>query len=805
MSVIAEKMKASRERYAEIANDGKAPSRRTSEAGVQIPYYEAGSSALALISQFGASMQALEQYRHNNGWPGSCVSLIAKNFAKQPIHVARKAKVASAERSAFHKRILPLGRKQQAGNMILLADHVFIKTMERPNPLMVGWALKFVTAASLLITGKTFWWIFGDEKGKPQIWPIPTHWLTPAPTTGDRAFAEWILRPYGVGGEYRIPANEIAYFALPDPANPLGALSPMQQISKSIVVDEFIRESQKRSFLNGCMPGLAIKIGALPDEEVFAGMESKGPVLSAQQRKELIAMFKAVYQGIYKTDEPLILDRMIESVEKITNTPREMDWLKSKVQSKEEITQGFGVNPIMMGQIEGVNRASAAVAMDNFAANTLNPFLELFGQLLTAFVLPRFDAAEDLFAFIEEAISDDQEQKLQKYNFAYQNGIVTKDEYRSEMLKLPPMANGAGRVVLSNPMAPEVPADVAGPEDDARGPLPAKPEPEPEPAGLLEDNSGGNFGASVYYDCLRKHIDKHALLRVWDKQQRNAETTMRNIVARFMKEKASEIAGRVRSALSSGLSVDAVSSAVGSSKEFAKEIREALKKPFRLLMTQSASQEWELLRPRRRAEIQGYGRKDENKPKEDPRRLKLPKQVLERIEKQTEDVLDQDWLRDLPDAIRDRIVRMVEEGIDKGDSGDDVAGKIAEMLDGDAETRADRIARTESTGMMNAGAQEVRSFLGEQGLVSGKEWSALDDDDTRDTHVDADGQKVPVDDEFEVGGEKCQYPGDVVLSAGERCNCRCTALTVFEDDELNQPVEENAARFVVKCWRGELE
>lgn len=804
MDVVQRSLANARERYA--AASGKRPDRKPAD-GFNIPYYDGGSSSLSALSAFGTSMQALEQYRHNNGWPGSCISLIAKSFAKQDIMLARKQLAANrAGASSFRlKKMLPATLKKSAKNLQLVSDHVFLQTVERPNPFMVGWALKYVTAASLLITGKGYWWSFGNkETGKPEIWPIPTHWMSPAPVNDGKSFSTWIMRPYGLGGEQYIPASEIAYFALPDPANPIGALSPMQQISKSIVVDEFIRESQKRSFLNGAWPGLAIKIGQVPGSEEFGGISSQEgqAALTWNQRKDIIAMVKALYRGIYKTDEPIILDKFITDITRMTFNPREMDYLKSKLQAKEEITQGFGVNPIMMGQIEGVNRASAAVAMDNFAANTLNPFLELFGQLLTAFVLPRFDASEDLVAFVEEAVSNDPDLQLQRYNYAYTNGIITKDEYRTDVLNLPPMADGAGRVYLLPAMAQEIPGDVAGPDDDVNGPLPEKPEPEPEPAGQLPDMSGGGFAA--YYDCLRKHIDNAALLRVWDKQQKSAENRLRTVLTGFMKQYAKRVAGRVRSAIdSSGLSVSTVSDAVGSPKQFAKDFRDAMKPAFRSLIASAAQQEWELVRPRRRAEIVVYGTKD--KPLDEARRLKLPKKVLDAIEKQADDILDQPWLKDLPDAVRDRIIRMVEDGIDKGDSGSDVSGKIEEMLGGDAETRAERIARTETTGMMNAGSQEVRSYLGEQGLVSGKEWSALDDEHTRDTHVDADGQVVPVDDEFTVGGEKCQYPGDVSLSAEERCNCRCTALTVFEDAELNEALNETAALFVVKCWRGQIE
>lgn len=54
-----------------------------------------------------------------------------------------------------------------------------------------------------------------------------------------------------------------------------------------------------------------------------------------------------------------------------------------------------------------------------------------------------------------------------------------------------------------------------------------------------------------------------------------------------------------------------------------------------------------------------------------------------------------------------------------------------------------------------------------------KTWTAIEDAVTRPDHSDADGQTVPVDQPFIVGGYECQYPGDDDLPDEEVINCRC--------------------------------
>lgn len=88
------------------------------------------------------------------------------------------------------------------------------------------------------------------------------------------------------------------------------------------------------------------------------------------------------------------------------------------------------------------------------------------------------------------------------------------------------------------------------------------------------------------------------------------------------------------------------------------------------------------------------------------------------------------------------------------------------------QTRAQRIARTESTGATNYGAVQA---LKDEGRTH-KKWVATKDKRTRPEHVQADGQIVPVDGEFEVGGYRLVMPGDPSASAHLVINCRCTIV-----------------------------
>lgn len=87
-------------------------------------------------------------------------------------------------------------------------------------------------------------------------------------------------------------------------------------------------------------------------------------------------------------------------------------------------------------------------------------------------------------------------------------------------------------------------------------------------------------------------------------------------------------------------------------------------------------------------------------------------------------------------------------------------------------TRAQRIARTESTGAYNAAGLAALADEGEDQ----KAWIATRDSRTRPSHRLADRQVVPITQPFDVGGAPLLMPGDPSGPAEETINCRCTLI-----------------------------
>ena len=122
----------------------------------------------------------------------------------------------------------------------------------------------------------------------------------------------------------------------------------------------------------------------------------------------------------------------------------------------------------------------------------------------------------------------------------------------------------------------------------------------------------------------------------------------------------------------------------------------------------------------------------------------------------------------------DAIRKALAEGYTEGESIQQLTKRIEGYFEGNSKVRATMVARTETIAASSMGAQDRYDKEG----IQQKEWFAAMDERTRDTHAAANGQIVGIDENFKVGGDSMQGPGQGNDPA-ENINCRCTVLPVL--------------------------
>lgn len=130
--------------------------------------------------------------------------------------------------------------------------------------------------------------------------------------------------------------------------------------------------------------------------------------------------------------------------------------------------------------------------------------------------------------------------------------------------------------------------------------------------------------------------------------------------------------------------------------------------------------------------------------------------------------------RDLDRSMADSLRKTIETASAEGWTVPETAAQIQAGVYGMAGYTAEALARTDLIGLANGGSIVAAREVMPPG--STKTWLATPDDRTRETHVEADGQTVPMDAQFDVGGEMLDYPGDPSGSDDEVINCRCTVI-----------------------------
>lgn len=128
------------------------------------------------------------------------------------------------------------------------------------------------------------------------------------------------------------------------------------------------------------------------------------------------------------------------------------------------------------------------------------------------------------------------------------------------------------------------------------------------------------------------------------------------------------------------------------------------------------------------------------------------------------------------ETTQQRIRDTLQEGILAGEGIQKLADRIEGVFDEADSSRALTIARTET--ISSANKAKYTAYVA-SGVVEGKEWLSVQDENTRDEHRALDGEVVGLDAAFRVDIYSTQFPGGFG-EPGMDINCRCTVLPVTQ-------------------------
>lgn len=631
-------------------------------------------------------------------------------------------------------------------------NHPVELLLAKPNPVMSGSALWEQWITDIYLAGETGLELTYDKARKRlQLWPRQGRHVKVIPVKGKERYQEVLsyVIDDGMGDPFSLSPPEFVWSRLYNPLSAWRGLGVYQAAALGVNTG---KQAQKyaASFFKGM---------ARPDYVVTT------PQGVTQTEKDIIlAQIEAMTTG---RNRGIVMEQGITDIKPLSFAPKDLIWETIMAMTREEVGAVAGVPGELMGD-KSATYENRAEAVKSFWNDTIRPYADWRDELLTGFfrsigAIKDNEAIESDFGDVE-ALEQSYGDRLTYATQLTALGVTLRDANDMLDLGIPDASLAASEVPEPGPVAApaegQTPPNASPPEGQDAPDTPDTPD-VPTKA-LTRAMPWPVYGS-----------DEHkAMLDIWEKAIAPREARMRQALRQLFSEQEKDVQRRV----SSG----------------AKSAEDAAKAPFDLA-------KWIRLfklrlSPQIRLTLAEAGRDAMN-----DLNIGVSFDVSE------PQVLN--YMRDRENKIKgvvektfDDLKRDISEGIDAGESIDKIAARVQERMGPIADGRATMIARTEVIGASNGG--KVLAWK-QSGVVTGKRWlastshmGANDPNPVRDSHVEAHGQEVGINEDFTVGNGEGKAPGQIGL-AEEDINCRCTMLAVTDQGRgmkaLPEPVKEAAA------------
>jgi len=469
--------------------------------------------------------------------------------------------------------------------------------------------------------------------------------------------------------------------------------------------------------------------------------------LTDSQYERLRYQWNEQHQGVSRSHKVAILEGGATWTGKAVNQ-RDMQFQQLRLMNRDVILGAYGMPLHILGISESVNRANAEASEYTFARWVLKPRLHRIRAKLNEQFIPMFD--ENLYFDYDSPVPEDIQRNLSVADTGFKSGYITRNEARS-LVGLDSVRNG----------------------DVFMMPLASVPEAVTRQKALKEMND---------FTTEYKSYRAKSFLNKYDNFQNELENEFEKIYAKQKKEIVANLKDdpnknpfdemKWLEVMEESLTAFYKKSIAKAGKDTQEEI---MRRANRLL-TRSVKQ----------TTPYSYDFDSESDAVVNFIRQNALSKSKFLIGTQAQVV------RDLIVASRDI------EGV----GVDGLATQINQSFGDDAvypfnKSYATKVARTETASALNHAVLESSK---QSEVVTNKVWLTTQDGETRDDHSFADGQRVPVQEPFNVGGELLDAPA-LGSDPANNVNCRCTMLEEIDVDmlqdfvdagvQINEPLPQN--------------
>lgn len=670
------------------------------------------------------SREMLVAYRESP-WFHAAVGFLATNLAS----VRWRLYVAPTARMARSLGALPAGPvrrrewRRAAPELREIETHPLLDLWARPNPVLrSGLAVEKAGYVHREVLGERLGIFERNAAGMPvQYWPVPPTWAQDVPRPGAQSFRF----QYG-SWNATVEEQHVAWFRDVDAENPYGRGAGLgSALADELATDEYAAQLARARLANGAVPDLVIGVEGAPE----------GKLREAEERWNRKHGGPGNQGKVHWHSGKL-------SVEKLSPSFVDLQLQEMRQWERDLVQQVTGIPPELLGIIENSNRATIDSADYLFARRGMVPRLEQERSDRQERLAPEFD--ERLLIEFDSPVPADRDfiAKLMQQSPA----AFRIDEVR-ELAEHDALPDGRGKLHA-------VPVGVTFEKDLAA----VKP---PPPASLFA--SRGPTPEPRWARAKPKWNSRAWEARTLRAQDTGAAGLLKRIVLPLFRAQRDAAVAALDGTRARAQDDDEYKSVTDASDGAAEEYEARIEDELRKLLAERGADAL--------AEL-GL----------EPDAFDVSDPAVERWAREH----SMRFIEQLNETTNGKLREVLADELAKGSSLDDQALRLRQTFNawtGDDgtevdETRAMRIARTETVAAQNAG---VMQGFEQSEIVDGKAWMTLGDGRVRDSHQAIDGQIVGLESRFSNG---LLFPGDPSRGdAGERVNCRCTIQPAMKADE----------------------
>lgn len=635
--------------------------------------------------------------------------------------------------------------------------------LKKVNPYWTLSRLLDMTEQSMGVWGECFWFM-SLKGGKPvEIWwaradrvkihPHPTEYISHFTYEGPN------------GTPIRFERNETIWFRYANVADQYSGLSPLAAARLAADTASASMHANFNIHRNGSqIAGMVVPLN--------------GTTFSEEQAKDVATALERKFKGVENAHRLAVL-RMGVDIKSVTLTPKDAEFLGLLNWSLEDIARAYSVPIDKIGgkrTYQNVEESEKVFWHDCMLPEARFIAAELTEQLLPAFgdnLIAEFDTSD--VDVLHEAENDRWLRIKEQIVTGYDSiNNIRKDE------GLDPVPWGdvwwaqSSQIPIDSNEKPEpvMPALVAGQDDED----PALSEGD-QPKALSDGRSRSRhsrelvYGSDEHQRLWNRYIAKTA---PYETQWARMTSDLFNAQKQSVLTSLYRVAGRSKRELQPAPDlVDQLQDIQDAlTEEMAVKLDEWGANPFDLSrwiksfrvesrdLTTTITEAMGNLAANEVGMATGFNVKDPN----------IIRGIESQVQRFAESVNETTW---------DALKVSIQDGIRDGESIDKIAARVESVMGDRIKSSSQLIARTEVNRAVNFGTTQGWK---QSGVVSQKKWLAALDSRTRATHVEAHGQVVDIDEDFDVGGCTGPAPGNLDC-VREVANCRCSMVAVLDVPE----------------------